>query len=171
VAQSKRKAQSPNTRSMFTQGMPIGSNGRFISWLIQQLLALSIPFWWNFFLANVLGWSEVSNSPLGSTGLQIFKAITISVLGFAIGICIRNRFFRQSSLGIRVWIVPVIVLGLCITWDLFTFHLDWRLIYEELFVWSRPGYDEGPVFRDLITYPTLSSIAYSFGSMIDIRRH
>jgi hypothetical protein len=139
-------------------------------YLAQFLLAGAIPVAVELFEDNVLRWNEVIGSPFGSIGLQLFNALVILFLGFAAGFIVRNRRRDISPVGGWIWCLPVALLLIAIVWDLTTFHFDWGFIWRGYFFWSHPGADEGPILRDLLTYPAVSSLGYSVGTAVGSRR-
>jgi hypothetical protein len=138
-------------------------------WLIQQTVALFIPIFWELFLARPVGLDEVNPSPaLGDVGVQILNPLAILVLGSTIGFCLRATAFKNSGSGKYVWILPFALVTLGIAYDLFVFDFNWKVVSQEFFYWSSSG-DEGPILRDLMVYPTLSSLAYSLGVLLYAR--
>lgn len=127
-------------------------------WLKQLFVIAFIPIAFEIFEGSVLGWSEVAGSPFGVIGIQVFNPIAISALALVAGVVVSTRFPAKSAKWI--WTLPCAMLLMAIVWDLGTFH-NLHLIWVEYFYWDHPGADEGPVLRDFLTYPALSSAAYS----------
>jgi len=61
-----------------------------------------------------------------------------------------------------VWLPPTLFLALLIGLDFFANRWDWHVISAHYF-WAYPAQKVGPIERDILTYPTLSTIAYSLG--------
>jgi hypothetical protein len=147
-----------------------GRQRRFPQWLLQVLLASSVPVIASELLKGALGWSELRGSPFGSAGLQAVEAITIGLLGFGLGLWISAYFPEARKTGQLAWIPLVSLLALGIAWDLLTFRFDFGLIWTEYFFWSVPGREVGPFLIVLLTYPALSSSMYSLAVVIGRRR-
>ena len=139
-------------------------------YLSQVLLAGAISFALEMFEDSVLRWNEVIGSPFGSTGLQLFNPVVIFFLGFAAGFIGRSRRRDSSSVGGWIWCLPVALLFMAIVWDLITFHFDWGFIWRGYFFWPHPGGDMGPILRDILTYPAVSCLGYSVGTVVGSRR-
>lgn len=131
--------------------------------MVQQLLAVVIPFLWRGALEAIFNWSEVTSGPFTSGGVQIINATAIVCIAFLIGMNLKRTMFQNDTIGNWIWLLPSTLLGFGIVWELLAFRFDWSLIVREFFVWPRPGYDEPPVLRDVLTYPALSCCAYSLG--------
>lgn len=139
-------------------------------WLIQQVVAFFIPILWELFLARLIGLDEGNPLPaLGSGGVQILNPLVIFALGFTIGFYLQTTAFKTSNSGKYVWILPFALVTLGVAYDLFLFDFNWEVVSHEFFYWSRSGYEEGPLLRDLMVYPTLSSLAYSLGVVLCVR--
>ncbi len=135
---------------------------------LQFLLAGAIPVALEMFEGSVLRRYEVSGSPFSSIGLQLFNPAVILFLGFAAGFIVRNRRRDSSSVGGWIWCLPVTLLLAAIVWDLITFHFDWNLIWKDYFFWSRG--EMGPIGRDILTYPAVSCLGYSVGTVVGSRK-
>jgi hypothetical protein len=145
-------------------------NSKSLRWLIQQLLAVVIPFLWRGTLETAFNWSEVMSGPFSSTGVQIINAAAIVCIAFFIGINLRRTMFQDDTVGNWIWLLPSALLASGLIWELWIFRFDWSLIEREFFFWPRPGYDEPPILRDVLTYPALSCCAYSLGFFAAWRR-
>jgi hypothetical protein len=137
-------------------------------YLSQFLLASAIPVALEMFEGSLLRWYEVSGSPFGSIGLQLFNPVAIFFLGFAAGFIVRTRRRDSSGVGAWIWCLPVALLLAAIVSDLITFHFDWNLIWTEYFFWSQG--DMGPILRDILTYPAVSCLGYSVGTVVGSRK-
>lgn len=139
-------------------------------WLIQQIVAFFIPILWELFLARLIGLDEGNPLPtLGSVGVQILNPLVILALGFIVGFYLQTRVFKTSNTGKYVWILPFALVTLGVAYDLFLFDFNWKVVSHEFFYSSRSGYEEGPLLRDLMVYPMLSSLAYSLGVVLCVR--
>jgi hypothetical protein len=152
---------------LFDQSTPHPESEQNVVWeFIWQLLAAgSLPAVLTCLEAFALSVQGSSPSPLGSVWVQLATPLTFALVSYKAGASIASfRRLRGQRVAARVWLLPTVVLAVAIGSDLWTFHFDWGLVWREYFFWSHPGGDEGPLLRDLLTYPAISSAAYSFGA-------
>jgi len=126
------------------------------SWAPQQFLA-----WWGPVLAldPVFGTPEVTGSPFGNVGIQVFHALAIGALGCFLGFSLGLMFPAAKTSGRWIWVLPVGLLIFSAACDVRTF--GWQIIPGEFFYWAHPGRDEAPILREFLAYPALSSVCYS----------
>lgn len=127
----------------------------------QLLLAGAAAILWEC-LANALGWGESRQYPLAPAAPQILDACMIAILGFVLAWWIVGLLPAAATAGRWVWLPPTALLALLIVWNLLGDGWEWHLISAHFF-WAYPGQKLAPIERDILTYPTLSAIAYSLG--------
>lgn len=132
----------------------------------QLLLAAAVAIVWEY-IATVCGWTEDRQYPLAPAGPQILNAIIIAVLGFFSAWSIVGLLRRAAGAGRWVWLPPTALLFLLIGRDILGNGMDWQLISAHYF-WDYPTQKNVPLERDILTYPTLSAIAYSIGVRVRI---
>jgi hypothetical protein len=145
---------------------------RFCGWALQQFFAWWVPVLAVGAVFTLPGLNELTGSPLGNVGIQIVHAIAVGAAGCLMGLSARLTFPSAKATGRWIWVLPVSVLLLAATSDVRT--LGWRTVFEDFFFHAHPGRDEGPVLRDLLTYPALSCLCYSlamvFRKSLGVRR-
>lgn len=135
-------------------------------WVLQLLLAALVPFAVQLFEELALGWSELRGSPFGLAGLQLFNFLAIALLAFVIGVLMARSIAPRAATW--VWVVPVSLLLLAVISDLSSFRA-WHPVWVDYFYWENPGATEGPILREVLTYPALSALAYSAGAWLGRR--
>lgn len=131
---------------------------------VQLFLVSLATIVWNEFVENVTGWSELRGSPMGNDWFQVIKGIELGALGLVLGFLVHRNSPKARATGRWIWVLPLSFLLLGILWDLYAVSVPY--IFEDYFYWSHPGRNEGPLLRDLLTYPAWSSIWYSVGIVI-----
>ncbi|MGO9229190.1 MAG: hypothetical protein ACLQKA_08260 [Bryobacteraceae bacterium] len=119
------------------------------------------------YIANALGWGESWQYPLAPAGPQILDACMIAMLGFFLASSVVRLLPGAATAGRWVWLPPAVLLALLIGRDILGNGWDWHLIFAHYF-WAYPAQKLGPIERDILTYPTLSAIAYSLGVQLRV---
>jgi hypothetical protein len=127
----------------------------------QLLVAGVVAIMWEF-IENALGLGESWRYPLAPAGPQILDAGVIAALGFFSARLVIRLLPAAVAVGRWVWLPPAALLALLIGWDVIGSGSDWHSISAH-YLWLYPAQYFGPIQRDIITYPTLSAIAYSLG--------
>jgi len=130
-----------------------------------QLLVAGVAAIMEEIIANAVGWGESRHYPLAPAGPQILDACMIAVLRCFVAWLAMRLLPDAAAAGRWVWLPPVALLALLIGWDVLGDGWDWHLISAHFF-WHYPGQKVGPIERDILTYPTLSAIAYSLGAQM-----
>jgi hypothetical protein len=129
----------------------------------QLLIAGVVAIMWEY-IANALGWGESRQYPLAPAAPQILAACMIAMLGFFLAWSVVRLLPGAAPAGRWVWFPPTVLLALLIGLDILG-GWDWHLISAHYF-WAYPGQKLSPIERDILTYPTLSTIAYSLGAQL-----
>jgi hypothetical protein len=132
------------------------------------LIAGGAAIMWEY-VANALGWGESRQYPLAPAAPQILDACMVTTLGFLLACSVVRLLPGAASAGRWVWLPPTVLLALLIGQDLWN-GWDWHLISAHYF-WNYPAQKLGPIGRDILTYPTLSAIAYSLGVQLRTLQH
>ena len=138
--------------------------------LLQILIAGFLPFVYTEILSDVFGISEANTSGVDSIIMQLVTPAAIIIFGMAIGYFLALLIFNNTSSSKYVWILPLCFLLAAVSWDLLTFSFDWHEIWTSYFVWQQSGGRVGILLRDFISYPALSSVAYSVGAALSNRQ-
>lgn len=131
--------------------------------IIQQAIAVLIPISCELLIDVSFGWSEVSNFAFGEIAFQVILPLTIFVVAFVFGAALNRTIFKRSSVGRFVWIFPLALLVLAIASDLYYRRSLYEILISYI-VELHPGRDVGSVLISLLTYPTISCLAYSLAA-------
>jgi len=136
-------------------------------WAVQQLVACLAPMLvCELIVFPTIGWSEYA-SPLGTIGFQIFEALAIGACGCALGLIMgRDPWTRLT--GGWIWLLPAALLAFAMVSDIRSFGPS--SILSDYFFDAHPGRTEGPMLREVLTYPAWTSVLYSFGVLFAGRR-
>jgi hypothetical protein len=138
-------------------------------YLCQLFLVSLATILWNHVFEGVTGWSELRGSPMGNDWLQVVNGAALGALGLALGLLAYRNSPRVRATGRWVWMLPLSILLIAVLWDLYAVRHPY--IFSTYFYWSHPGRTEGPLLRDLLTYPAWASICYSIGIVSGARRN
>jgi hypothetical protein len=139
--------------------------GGFLSWPV-QLMAASLPILVCLIVAKLASWiaPSIEESTTTALGLYSYAAAPSWLLSCLLAIAVRRIFPASVVVGRWVCVLPatLMVLGFC--WD--AASISPRFAFLEFFSIER----HRAVFL-LITYPTISAIAYSLGMLWSTRHH
>ena len=145
------------------------NKSRTLRWLGQQTLAWWIPIIWILAASNVPVWGDETASPFGWFGIQVLNPIVIFITAYFIGRYVQTVVCPDNVVGKRIWIVPVVIFVLAIFCDYWDGVFTWHSFVKGYLVWFKG--EKGSLLREILTYPLLSSVAYSLGSWTQQRVH
>lgn len=132
----------------------------FLSWLLQQIAALTVPVVWSLASSSLVGtlWQKMTEPLQILVGIALYFVVGWG-LAFALAVGVHRRFPGAMPAGEWVWPLPLLVLVLVFSHDCTVFPIS-HVLSEFLY----PGANgEAWWAFDLFTYPTLSCAVYSFG--------
>ena len=138
------------------------NKSRALRWLGEQTLAWWIPIIWSLVASNTPVWGDEFTSPFGWIGIQILNPVVIVVIAYFVGRYMQSVVRPDNVIGKWVWILPLVFFALGTFHDYCVGHLTWHS-FASNYLFSFKG-KMGPFLREILTYPVLSSIAYSLGS-------
>lgn len=138
----------------------------FAGYAAQFLLVYIAVFAWQLF-AGGAGMSEMRGGWWAGPIFQIINGLWIGCLGFLLGLIVQSSIRTAARTGRWIWVPLLLLLLYGFFSDYFKFN--WHKVVNEFFFWSNPGRDEGPLARELITYPAWSCMWYSVGVQVITR--
>jgi hypothetical protein len=133
------------------------------AYIVQFVLLYLVVCAWQLF-AGVVGMNEVRGGFWAGPTFQICDGLWIGVLGFLLGLGAQSCIRGAVRTGRWVWVPLTLALLWGVPWDYVKFN--WHTVVNDWF-WFHPGPgEEGPLLRDMITYPALASIWYSVGLQV-----
>jgi hypothetical protein len=118
------------------------------------------------FAADSLG---LNGNPAAPAGPQILNACMVAALGYLSGWLVIRLFPGAANSGRWIWLPPASLLAWLIGRDALIDRYDWHVI-SHIYFWAYPYQKIAPIGRDILTYPALSAVAYSFGVLMQIVR-
>lgn len=114
--------------------------------------------------SNIFGWGETIGSPFGLVWFQVLEAIAVGLVGFLLGMCVKRIKPTVHTTGRWVWVLPAILLLIGVGWEWYDFGV--KEVFEGFFFRVYPNGGEGPIGREIVTYPTLSTSCYALAMIM-----
>src|SRR5580698_288284 len=136
----------------------------FLSWLV-QLMAAPSPILVCLVVANLASWIApwIDDSIRTAWGFYLFAVVPSWILSFLLAVAVHKIFPTAAVFGRRIWILPTALTALGFCWDAASISPSFAFAEFSSLVHHR-------AVVLLITYPTVSAIAYSLG-MVWSARH
>lgn len=140
----------------------VKADGGFLSWLLQQAAALTVPAIWSLatspFVATI---QNATKEPLRSIIGIVWYFFIGWGLAFALARGIHRAFPRASLAGLWIWPLPLLIFTAVFIHDCGIFPM--RQVMSEFFYPGANGEAWWAFF--VFTYPTCSCIVYSLGML------